>query len=182
MSGRLLVVGAGQAGVQVASSARELGWDGPITLIGHEPHAPYARPPLSKAFLKGEASLESLALRSAAFYAEQQIDLVLDEQIARLDLTGGGEGTAVSASGRRRPFDRLVLATGAQPRPLPIEGADLDGVLMLRDARDAQVLAGRLATVTDLVVIGGGFVGLEAAATAPRQACGRRCSRWRLRC
>ncbi|AXB45239.1 NAD(P)/FAD-dependent oxidoreductase [Amycolatopsis albispora] len=163
MSGRLLVVGAGQAGVEVASSARGLGWDGPITLIGQEPHAPYARPPLSKAFLKGEASLESLALRSVAFYAEQRIDLVLDEQVAHLNLTGE---EAVSASGRRWPFDRLVLATGAQPRPLPIDGADLDGVLMLRDVRDAGILAQRLATVTDLVVIGGGFVGLEVAATA----------------
>ncbi len=163
MSGRLLVVGTGQAGVQVASSARELGWAGPITLIGREPHAPYARPPLSKAFLKGEATVESLALRTSAFYADQGIDLVLDEQIAYLDLAGE---EAVSASGRRWPFDRLVLATGAEPRRLPIDGADLDGVVMLRDVRDAEILARRLATVTDLVVIGGGFIGLEVAATA----------------
>ncbi|QFU89592.1 FAD-dependent oxidoreductase [Amycolatopsis sp. YIM 10] len=114
MSGRLLVVGAGQAGVQVASSARELGWDGSITLIGEEPYAPYTRPPLSKAFLKGEASLESLALRSAAFYTEQRIDLILDEQIAHLDLDGA---EAVSASGRRWPFARLVLATGRNRVP-----------------------------------------------------------------
>lgn len=163
MSGRLLVVGAGQSGVQVASSARELGWDGPITLIGQEPYAPYARPPLSKAFLKGENSIESLALRAPAFYPDQGIDLVLDEQVAHLDLAGE---EAVSASGRRWPFDRLVLATGARPRPLPIDGADLDGVVMLRDVRDAGLLAQRLAAVTDLVVIGGGFVGLEVAATA----------------
>ncbi|MDX3191699.1 FAD-dependent oxidoreductase [Streptomyces sp. MN03-5084-2B] len=163
MSGRLLVVGAGQAGVQVASSARELGWDGPITLIGEEPYVPYARPPLSKAFLKGEASLRSLALRSPAFYVEQRIELVLDERIAHLDLEGEA---AVSASGRHWPFDRLVLATGARPRPLVVDGADLGGVLVLRDVRDARVLAQRLAAVTDLVVIGGGFVGLEVAATA----------------
>ncbi|MEV0196709.1 FAD-dependent oxidoreductase [Nonomuraea sp. NPDC050691] len=162
----LLIVGAGQAGVQIAGSARDLGWEGPITLVGQEPHAPYARPPLSKAFLKGEASLSSLALRSAAFYAQQRIDLVPDEHIGRIELTGGGAGTAFSAAGRRWRFDRLVLATGARPRRLPIEGADLDGVLALRDIRDAQALARRLAGATALVVIGGGFVGLEVAATA----------------
>ncbi|ELP69535.1 NAD(P)/FAD-dependent oxidoreductase [Streptomyces turgidiscabies] len=168
MSGgaRLLVVGAGQAGVQVAGSARELGWDGPITLIGQERHAPYERPPLSKAFLKGEAAIESLALRTPAFYAQQQIDLVLDEHVTQLHWTGGGAGTATSASGRHWAFDRLVLATGAQPRALRIDGAGLDGVLMLRDVRDAEILARRLMNVTDLVVIGGGFVGLEVAATA----------------
>jgi 3-phenylpropionate/trans-cinnamate dioxygenase ferredoxin reductase component len=162
----LLVVGAGQAGVQIASSVRELGWEGLITLVGQEPHAPYARPPLSKAFLKGEALLSSLALRSAAFYAQQRIDLVVDEHIDRIDLTGDGVGTATSATGRRWRFDRLVLATGARPRRLPVEGADLDGVLTLRDVHDAQVLAQRLATATALVVIGGGFIGLEVAATA----------------
>ncbi|MFI7154371.1 NAD(P)/FAD-dependent oxidoreductase [Nonomuraea sp. NPDC050022] len=162
----LLIVGAGQAGVQIASSARDLGWEGPITLIGQEPHAPYARPPLSKAFLKGEASLSSLALRSAAFYSEHRIDLVTEQHIDRFDLSGDGTGTATSTTGRRWRFDRLVLATGARPRRLPIEGADLDGVLTLRDAHDARILAGRMATATALVVIGGGFIGLEVAATA----------------
>lgn len=166
MSSHLLVVGAGRAGVQVASSVRELGWDGPITLIGQEPHAPYERPPLSKGFLTGEASVESLALRTPAFYAQQQIGLVLDAHIAGLRWTGGGAGTATAASGRSWAFDRLVLATGAQPRRLPIDGADLDGVFVLHDLRDAELLTRRLATVTDLVVIGGGFVGLEVAATA----------------
>lgn len=162
----LLIVGAGQAGVQLAGSARDLGWEGSITLVGQEPHAPYARPPLSKAFLKGEAPLSSLALRSAAFYADKRIDLVTGEHIDRIDLAGDGAGTATSATGHRWRFDRLVLATGARPRRLPIEGAGLDGVLSLRDVRDAHVLAGRLATATAVVVIGGGFIGLEVAATA----------------
>ncbi|WP_188193080.1 NAD(P)/FAD-dependent oxidoreductase [Nonomuraea sp. SYSU D8015] len=161
----LLIVGAGQAGVQLAGSARDLGWEGPITLVGQEPHAPYARPPLSKAFLKGEAPLASLALRSAAFYADKRIDLVTGEHIDRIDLAGDGTGMATSATGHRWRFDRLVLATGARPRRLPIEGAGLDGVLSLRDVRDAQALAGRLATATAVVVIGGGFIGLEVAAT-----------------
>lgn len=162
----LLVVGAGQAGVQLAGSARDLGWEGPITLVGQEPHAPYARPPLSKAFLNGVVPLSSLALRSAAFYADKRIDLVTGEHIHRIDLSGDGAGTAISATGHRWRFDRLVLATGARSRRLPIEGAGLDGVLSLRDVRDAQALAGRLATATAVVVIGGGFIGLEVAATA----------------
>jgi 3-phenylpropionate/trans-cinnamate dioxygenase ferredoxin reductase subunit len=165
-SGRLLVVGAGQAGVQLASSVRELGWDGPVTLVGAEPYAPYARPPLSKAFLHGAATVDSLALRSAEFYAEHRIEVVREERVDRVDLTGGGAGTAIAASGGQWTFDRLALATGAAPRSLPIEGADLDGVHVLRNVHDAEALGRRLATVDDLVVIGGGFIGLEVAAGA----------------
>lgn len=164
-TGHLLVVGAGQAGAQVVSSARELGWDGAITVVGQEPHAPYARPPLSKAVLRGEATPESLVLRSPAFYRDQHVDLVLDERVTRLKLSGAGAGTAAAASGRSWQFDRLVLATGAEPRRLDLEGADLDGVVVLRDLADAEVLARRL-DVGDLVVVGGGFIGLEVAATA----------------
>ncbi|MEU6917372.1 NAD(P)/FAD-dependent oxidoreductase [Streptomyces olindensis] len=164
--GRLLIVGAGQAGVQTASSARELGWQGPITLLGAEPYPPYARPPLSKAFLSGTATQDRLALRSAEFYSDHRIDLVLDERVQHLDLAGDGTGSAVTDSGRQRSFDRLVLATGAEPRRLPLEGAGLAGVVVLRDLDDASVLAGRLAAADSLVVVGGGFVGLEVAATA----------------
>jgi 3-phenylpropionate/trans-cinnamate dioxygenase ferredoxin reductase subunit len=166
VNGRLLVVGAGQAGVQTASNVRTLGWKGPITLVGAEPHPPYNRPPLSKAFLRGTASAASLALREAKFYSEHAIDLFLDEHIENLDLTGGGAGKATSASGRTFAFDRLVLATGAAPRRLPIPGSDLKSIVTLRNIHDADVLAGRLAAVDDLVVIGGGLIGLEVAATA----------------
>ncbi|MEU8820599.1 FAD-dependent oxidoreductase [Actinoplanes sp. NPDC048796] len=165
-TGHLLVVGAGQAGAQLISSVRTLGWDGPITLVGQEAHAPYARPPLSKALLRGAASAGSIGLRSSAFYAEQCVDLVAGERVERIDLTGAGAGTAESASGRRWRFDRLALATGARPRRLPIGGADLDRVVVLRTLDDALALAGLLGTAHDLVVIGGGFVGLEVAATA----------------
>lgn len=157
-------MGAGQAGVQLASSARELGWQGPITVVGAEPHAPYARPPLSKAFPRRTA--DSLSLRSDGFYSENTIGLVLDEHVEHLDLTGRGAGTATAASGRRWSFDRLVLATGAVPGRLPIEGAHLDGVLVLRDIHDAEVLTRYLSTVENLVVVGGGFIGLEVAASA----------------
>lgn len=166
MNGHLLVVGTGQAGVQFASSVRDLGWTGPITLIGAERHVPYARPPLSKAFLGGTATVDSMTLRSAGFYPEHGIDLVLDDRVEHLHLTGGGAGVAKSASGRRWSFDRLVLATGAAPRRPPIEGVRLGGVLALRDLHDAEILARGLSTVEDLVVVGGGFVGLEVAASA----------------
>lgn len=162
----LLIVGAGQAGAHLAGSARDQGWKGPITLIGGEPHAPYTRPPLSKTFLKGQTPLSSLALRSDAYYTQHRIDLVVDEHIDHIELAGDGTGTATAATGRRWRFDRLALATGARPRHLPIEHADLDGVLTLRDLHDAQALAQRLTTATALVVIGGGFIGLEVAATA----------------
>lgn len=162
-TGHLLVIGAGQAGAQLVSSARELGWAGPITLVGHEPHAPYGRPPLSKAYLRGEVDAGGLALRSNAFYAEQRVELVVGDRVTHVDLA---VGEAVAESGRRWTFDRLALATGAEPRRLDLEGSDLDGVVVLRDVADAAALTRRLSEVSDLVVIGGGFIGLEVAATA----------------
>ena len=114
-SADLLIVGASQAGVQLASSVRELGWTGRIALIGAERHPPYARPALSKAFLQGQADRESLIFRDPSFYEQQHIDLVLGEAVEHLSMTDGGAGFARTASGRRFPFDRLALATGARP-------------------------------------------------------------------
>jgi 3-phenylpropionate/trans-cinnamate dioxygenase ferredoxin reductase subunit len=165
-TGRLFVVGAGQAGAQLVGSVRELGWTGPITLVGQETHPPYARPPLSKAYLRGEAGIASLALRSEVYYRDRDVEVARGQRIERLDLSVSGAGTATAASGRRWHFDRLVLATGAQPRRLPVPGAELNGVVMLGDVGDADLLARRLASARNLVVIGGGFVGLEVAATA----------------
>jgi 3-phenylpropionate/trans-cinnamate dioxygenase ferredoxin reductase subunit len=165
-SGHLLIIGAGHAGVQLATSVREFGWHGPVTLVGAEPIPPYERPALSKAFLQGTVGIGDLALRSAAFYSEQGIGLVLGERIDDLEFSGDGGGRATGASGLRWAFDRLVLATGAGPRPLLLPGTDLDGVLMLRDIGDAGALAARLASARRLVVIGGGLVGLEVAAAA----------------
>ncbi|WP_238014952.1 FAD-dependent oxidoreductase [Dactylosporangium sp. AC04546] len=166
MNAGVLVVGAGQAGVQLAVTLRELGHDGPITLAGAERHQPYQRPPLSKEFLSGSADLDILALRTPAFYAEQRIDLVAAERVVRVDLATSGAGVAVTDHGRRLPFDRLALTVGARPRRLCLDGADLEGVCYLRDIDDAARLRGRLAQARDVVVIGGGFIGLEAAAVA----------------
>ena len=171
MSGTL-IVGASQAGVQLAVSLRELGDTAPITLVGAEAYPPYQRPPLSKEFLTGTAGPESLAFRTAAFYADAGIELVCGERVVDLALCSDGRpgsGTARTATGRELAFDRLALTVGARPRRLTIPGADLDGILYLRDVDDAEQLRTRLAGAARVVVVGGGFIGLEAAAVARAQ-------------
>lgn len=162
----ILIVGASQAGVQLASSLRELGYAAPITIVGAERHAPYQRPPLSKGFLQGLVTAETLAYRTRDFYEKHNIGLVLSERIVSIDKGPDGAGVATAASGRRFAFDRLALTTGARPRKLQIDGAELEGVLYLRDADDAEDLKTRLERARNVVVVGGGFVGLEAAASA----------------
>jgi 3-phenylpropionate/trans-cinnamate dioxygenase ferredoxin reductase subunit len=164
-----LIVGASQAGLQLAATLRQSGATGPITLVGEELHPPYQRPPLSKEFLAGRADFGSLALRTPAFYTDNGIELVSGERVTDLALspTGPpGSGLATTASGRELAFDQLALTVGAAPRRLPLPGADLDGVCYLRDHDDAQDLRVRLATAGRVVVVGGGFIGLEAAAAA----------------
>lgn len=163
----ILIVGAGQAGLQIAVSLREGGYDGAVTIVGAEEYTPYQRPPLSKAFLHGEADIESLELRAADFYAENGITLVCGETVASIEFDGS-VGRAVTESGRELTFDGLALATGSEPRRLSIEGADLDGVLSLRDIRDAVDLKSRWDAAANVVVIGGGFIGLEVAAGATK--------------
>jgi 3-phenylpropionate/trans-cinnamate dioxygenase ferredoxin reductase subunit len=162
-----LVVGASQAGLQLAVSLRELGDTAPITLVGAELHAPYQRPPLSKEFLTGDSGRDALAFRTPAFYADAGIDLVLGERVTNVTLPG--VGTATTVSGRELVYDRLALTVGARPRRLSVPGADLDGVSYLRDVDDAEQLQERLARASRVVVIGGGFIGLEAAAVARAQ-------------
>ncbi|MCG2621357.1 FAD-dependent oxidoreductase [Arthrobacter sp. I2-34] len=160
-----LIVGACQAGVQLAASLRELGDCSPITLVGAEPHAPYQRPPLSKDLHGGTVDAAALAFRTADWYGRQDIDLVTGEQIVRLERNDDG-GVAVSAGGRRFRFARLALATGAAVRRLQLEGTELDGVHYLRDAAEADRLAAGLAAARKVAVVGGGFIGLEVAAGA----------------
>lgn len=163
-----LIVGASQAGVQLATSLRELGDDEPILLVGCEPRPPYQRPPLSKAYLSGKATAESLELRSLEWYAEKRVDLRLNTPIASiaLDAPGGGAGVATTRSGEKLGFARLALTVGGRARRLRVPGADLDGVCYLRHLRNADELRERLAVATRVVVVGGGFIGLEAAAAA----------------
>jgi 3-phenylpropionate/trans-cinnamate dioxygenase ferredoxin reductase subunit len=159
----VIIVGAGHAGGTAAALLRQFGYDGAVSLIGDEPIAPYQRPPLSKAWLKGEADAESLALRPESFYAEARIDLILGVRVERI---ARSEASVVLDDGRRLPYRFLILATGARARPLSVAGADLAGVMTLRSAADAEQLKAALGPGKRLAVIGGGYIGLEAAASA----------------
>jgi 3-phenylpropionate/trans-cinnamate dioxygenase ferredoxin reductase subunit len=162
-SRHIVIAGAGHAGGSAAAMLRQLGWQGAITLIGEEPIPPYQRPPLSKAWLTGEATEESLALRPAKFYPEAAIDLRLATRITGIDRTAK---TVALSDATALPYDYLILALGARARRLPLPGADLDGVLELRSAADADRLKTVLRPGAKLAVIGGGYIGLEAAASA----------------
>ena len=163
MSEHVVIVGAGHAGGSVAAFLRQFGFAGPITLVGEEPLPPYQRPPLSKGWLKGEVGADELLLKPQSWYAEAGVDLRLSSPVAALDLDAR---EVRLADGHAIGWDRLVIATGARARPLPVPGADLYGVLALRDAADAEALKTTLGPGRRLAVIGGGYVGLEAAASA----------------
>jgi 3-phenylpropionate/trans-cinnamate dioxygenase ferredoxin reductase subunit len=159
----VVIIGTGQAGFQAASSLRQAGFEGEVTLVGEETELPYQRPPLSKTFLKGEGDPSEVHLRPGTFFESKGITLVGGDRAERLDR----EARRVElASGRTLDYDHLVLATGARPRALPVPGSDLDGVLELRTVADAQALRARLEDGPRLVVVGGGFIGLELAASA----------------
>ncbi|MFY8210413.1 MAG: NAD(P)/FAD-dependent oxidoreductase, partial [Caulobacter sp.] len=159
----VVIVGAGHAGGSVAAFLRQYGHEGRIVLIGDEPLLPYQRPPLSKAWLKGEADADSLSLKPADWYADNNVMLRLGGVAERINRS---DKTLTLASGEVIPYDFLVLATGARARELPIPGADLAGVLALRTAADAELLKNALGPDKRLAVVGGGYVGLEAAASA----------------
>ena len=165
MTEHILIVGGGQAGMQIAVSLREDGFEGSVTIVGEEHHGPYQRPPLSKAYLAGEADEETLELRTPQFYVDNQIVVIPSEKVVSLSW-GAEHGVAVTDTGRELPFDKLALATGSDPKRLTCEGADLDGVLYMRGLDDAKALKSRWDDITDIVVIGGGFIGLEVAAVA----------------
>uniref|UniRef100_UPI003989052C NAD(P)/FAD-dependent oxidoreductase n=1 Tax=Mycetocola sp. TaxID=1871042 RepID=UPI003989052C len=161
----LLIIGASQAGVQLAVSLRALGFEEHITLLGDEDHRPYQRPALSKEFLQGTMESESLIFRSNDYWAEHNVSLVKGERIVRIDKDADGSGIAHAASGASFPFTRLALTVGARARRMDVEGANLGRVLYLRNADDALELKARIGDVQDVVIIGGGFIGLEAASS-----------------
>jgi len=160
---RIVVVGAGHAGGTIVGLLRDLGHTGPLILIGEEAAAPYQRPPLSKDFLKGVANLESLLLRAEKYYHERHITLRLRARVEAIDplakqvrLEGGG----IEA------YDILILATGSQARRLAIPGADLKDLFELRNIPDAESIKAVLHPGHRLAIVGGGYVGLEVAASA----------------
>jgi len=159
---RIVVVGAGQAGAALVARLRALGHSGPLVLVGDEPVPPYQRPPLSKAYLKGEMARERLFLRPVSFYAEAGIALETGARVASIDRAARalrlGDGRSIG-------YDLLALTTGAVPRRLPAAlGGDLDGVLVMRSLADADALAARLVPGARALIVGGGYIGLEAAA------------------
>jgi 3-phenylpropionate/trans-cinnamate dioxygenase ferredoxin reductase subunit len=159
----VVVIGAGQAGASVVARLRAKGHAGPITLIGEEPVLPYQRPPLSKGYLLGEMEAERLMLRSAEFYDEQQVALKLGQAVTAID-TGA---RTVRVGGEVIGYDELVLTTGSVPRRLPAAiGGDLAGVHVVRTLADVDAERPEFTPGRRLVIVGGGYIGLEAAAVA----------------
>ncbi|MDG1170032.1 MAG: FAD-dependent oxidoreductase [Sulfitobacter sp.] len=163
--GHVIVIGAGQAGSSCVAKLRNSGFDGQITLIGEEPVPPYQRPPLSKAYLMGEMALERLFLRPEAFYAEHNIDLRMGQRVDAIDTAA----QTVSVSGQTLAYDDLVLTTGSTPNRLPAAiGGDLAGVHVVRDLADVDAMAPRFVQGASVLIVGGGYIGLEAASVAAK--------------
>jgi 3-phenylpropionate/trans-cinnamate dioxygenase ferredoxin reductase subunit len=162
----VVIVGAGQAAAQLVASLAQDGFGGSVTLIGDEPHLPYQRPPLSKKYLAGELPFDRLYVRPAAFYEKAGTRLMLGTKIERIDRP---EKAVVLADGSRLPYSTLVLATGSRARTLPLPGADRPGVFFLRTIADVETLRAQFQPGKSLVVVGGGYIGLELAAVAAKQ-------------
>ncbi len=162
LTAHIVILGAGHAGGTAAALLRQYGHQGPITLVGEEPIPPYQRPPLSKAWLKGEADADSLALKPLEFYAEQAIDFRPNTRALSINR---GARTVTLSDGSEVAYDALILATGARAIALPIPGADLAGVMFLRTAADAEQLKATVGPGKRLAVVGGGYIGLEVAAS-----------------
>lgn len=160
-SARAVVVGASHAGAQLVTSLRQGGWSGEILLVGDEPVLPYQRPPLSKAYLAGQLGLTELAIRSEDFYVKQDIKRVA----ASVEEIDRSAGEVVLSTGDRLSYDAIALCTGARPRRLPAKGADLDGVHYLRRSSDVEGIREDAIPGRNAVIVGGGYIGLETAAS-----------------
>jgi 3-phenylpropionate/trans-cinnamate dioxygenase ferredoxin reductase subunit len=157
----ILIVGSGHGGAQAAIALRQGGFQGRVAILGDEPDPPYERPPLSKDYLRGEKSFERILIRPETFWVERGIELLRGERAILVDPAAHEVGTA---SGSRIGYGQLIWAAGGQPRRLACQGADLAGVHALRSRADTDALLGELGSVSKVVVIGGGYIGLEAAA------------------
>lgn len=159
--GRALVVGASHAGAQVAASLRQEGWDGEVVLVGDEAALPYQRPPLSKAYLVGKSSREELAIRKTDFYAKQEIRLVR----ATVTSIDRAAGCVVTSEGETLAYDGMALCTGGRARRLSLPGSDLPGIHYLRTFADVETIRESALPGRHAVIIGGGYIGLETAAS-----------------
>lgn len=158
----IVIVGASHGGVQLAASLREKGYEGPLTMLTSEPDLPYQKPPLSKGYIK-EPDPKPTPLRPEKFYTDRSIDLRLSTTATALDLSGGA---VTLADGSAIPCSKIALAVGSRPRKIPVPNIDAPGVLELRTYQDSQAIKAGFNAAGSVLVIGGGFIGLEIAATA----------------
>ena len=158
-----IIAGASLTGAKAAEELRERGFDGRVLLIGAEPERPYERPPLTKEYLRGESERENAYVHEESFYAQREIELETGVTVTAID---PGAARVTLDDGRRLGYDRLLLATGAEPRRIPIAGAHLDGVHYLRTLAECDALRGRLTAGGRVVVVGAGWIGSEFAASA----------------
>ncbi len=164
MAGRLVIVGAGQAGFALAAKLRGLGDSRPITIVGAEENLPYQRPPLTKKYLLGEMSFDRLLFRPEHWYADNNVEIRVSTWVEQINRAAK---QIVMQDGSRLDYETLALTTGATPRRLPASvGGALEGVYLARDKRDADLLAGEMRPGRRVLIIGGGYIGLEAAAVA----------------
>ena len=160
---KIVIIGAGQAGASLVIKLRNIGFEGPITLLGSEPHPPYQRPPLSKKYLLGEMALNRMYLRPESYYDKHKIYLGLGVTVDRIDR----ENKVIYVGKEKFFYDDLVLATGSWPRQLPEKfGGKLERVFSMRDLADADAIASDFVAGKHVLIIGGGYIGLEAAAVA----------------
>jgi 3-phenylpropionate/trans-cinnamate dioxygenase ferredoxin reductase subunit len=162
VSDTYVIVGAALAGAKAAETLREEGFDGRVVLVGNEPDRPYERPPLSKDYLRGESEREAAYVHPASFYEEKDIELRTETTVTAVDLAA----RELAIGDERLGFGKLLLATGAEPRRLPVPGAELDGVHYLRSFGDSDALRAAIEASSRVAVIGAGWIGAEVAASA----------------
>ena len=160
---RIVIVGAGQAAAQACASLRQFGYAGALTLIGDEPALPYQRPPLSKAYMKGDLAEERLYFKPQDWYDSQSIDVMRNTRVTTIDRAAR---TVTTDSGKSLDYDALIISTGSRPRALPVPGAELGNVFDLRDLKDVEAIRPHMQAGRRLVIVGAGYIGLEAAAVA----------------
>lgn len=164
--GDVIIVGASHAAAQACISLRQGGWEGGVIVIGDEANPPYHRPPLSKDFLSGDKALDDILIRPADAYGKADITLRLGERVGAINR---GDKTILTDEGDTLSYDKLILATGASVRRLPVPGEDLDGVFYLRDTADVLAIKSEVSAGKRAVIIGGGYIGLETAASLRKQ-------------
>ena len=160
-----IIIGASHAAAQLAPSLRQEGWDGDIMIIGDEPHIPYHRPPLSKAFLAGEKDVDGLLIRPQAIYEKNAIEFKLG---VRAEAINRGDKTVTLDTGEVLSYDKLALCMGSRVRKIPLAGSDLAGVHYLRDITDVEAIKKSITSSKHAVIVGGGYIGLETAAVLTR--------------